>query len=211
MIKNFVFDLGGVVIAINADQALRRFEEIGVKDAAKWLNPYEQAGFFGDLEAGRISAETFREKLSAHVGREVSVAECKYAWTGFLDHVPTRGLEILRSLRAAGRRVLLLSNTNPFMMMWAMSAEFDGNGHPLSDYFDACYLSYECRMMKPAPEIFRHMLECEHIASHETLFIDDSQRNVDAARLLGFHTLCPQDAESWYEEVSKICGTSGKT
>lgn len=45
-IKNIVFDLGGVLIDLSHDQAVRRFEEIGVVDAAQLLDPYEQKVFF---------------------------------------------------------------------------------------------------------------------------------------------------------------------
>ena len=63
MIRCILFDLGGVVITIDQDQAVKRFKEIGLKDAEKRLDPYTQSGIFGDLEAGAISAEQFRVEL----------------------------------------------------------------------------------------------------------------------------------------------------
>ena len=39
-IKNIVFDLGGVFIDLDHDQAVRRFKEIGVEDAEQLLDPY---------------------------------------------------------------------------------------------------------------------------------------------------------------------------
>ena len=35
MIKNIVFDFGGVVVALSHEQAVKRFEEIGAKDAGR--------------------------------------------------------------------------------------------------------------------------------------------------------------------------------
>lgn len=49
-IKNIAFDLGGVVIALSYEQAVRRFEEIGLKDARQHLDAFHQRGIFGDLE-----------------------------------------------------------------------------------------------------------------------------------------------------------------
>ena len=49
-IKNIIFDLGGVILTLDPMQAVRRFEEIGVKDAVKRLDSYTQHGIFGDLE-----------------------------------------------------------------------------------------------------------------------------------------------------------------
>ena len=42
MIKTIVFDLGGVIFAQSFEGAIRHFEEIGVKDARKILDPFTQ-------------------------------------------------------------------------------------------------------------------------------------------------------------------------
>ena len=195
-IKNIAFDLGGVVLALSYEQAVARFEEIGLRNARQHLDAFEQKGIFGDLEAGRISAETFRTELSRLIGRELSTDECYYAWHGYVDHVPPQNLEALLNLRSRGYKVCLLSNTNPFMMQWA-GRDFDGQGHPISYFFDAMYLSYQCGVMKPHREIFEMMLRGQQSLPQETLFVDDGERNVQAAAALGMLTLCPHNNEDW--------------
>lgn len=49
LIRNIAFDLGGVVIALSYEQAVKRFEEIGLSDARKHLDAFCQQGIFGDL------------------------------------------------------------------------------------------------------------------------------------------------------------------
>ena len=194
---NIAFDLGGVVIALSYENAIRRFEEIGLTDARQHLDAFHQHGIFGDLESGRISAEVFREELSKIIGRQLTMDECFYAWHGYVESVPQRNLDMLLRLRQQGYKVCLLSNTNPFMMQWACSPAFDGGHHPIDYYFDRLYLSYECKVMKPSPEIFRMMLEGQQATADETLFIDDSPNNCAVAEALGIHTLCPQNNEDW--------------
>ena len=194
---NIAFDLGGVVIALSYENAIRRFEEIGLTDARQHLDAFHQHGIFGDLERGRISAEVFREELSKIIGRQLTMDECFYAWHGYVESVPQRNLDMLLRLRQQGYKVCLLSNTNPFMMQWACSPAFDGGHHPIDYYFDRLYLSYECKVMKPSPEIFRMMLEGQQATADETLFIDDSPNNCAAAEALGIHTLCPHNNEDW--------------
>lgn len=196
-IKNIAFDLGGVVLALSYENAVKRFEEIGLKDARNHLDAFHQHGIFGQLEDGSIEPEAFRRELSALIGREVTAEECYYAWHGYVEHVPQKNLKALLELRAQGYKVCLLSNTNPYMMQWARSAEFDGIGHSLNYYFDALYLSYECKVMKPKAEIFQMMLEGQNATAAETLFIDDSPANCAAAEALGIKTLCPQNNEDW--------------
>ena len=196
-IRNIAFDLGGVVLALSLEGAIRTFEKMGVSDARQRLDAFQQKGVFADLEAGRISMEEFRIEMCHLTGKEITLQDCFDAWHGYVDHVPQQNLDTLLRLRQKGYKVCLLSNTNPFMTMWTESPEFDGHRHPISHYFDKLYLSYECGVMKPAPEIFHMMLKGQDAKPEETLFIDDSETNVKVAQSLGIHTLCPHNNEDW--------------
>ena len=204
MIRNIVFDLGGVIMTICQEEAIKRFKSIGFKNVEDYLNPYTQTDIFGDIEEGKISAEQFRAKLSELIGKEVSYEECKFAWLGYRQDVPLRNLDILRKLKVQGYKLILLSNTNPFMMSWGLSGEFDGNGNSLESYFDSLYLSYKLGVMKPNKKIFQYIIDNEKIQPGESLFIDDGERNINAARLLGFKTLCPINGEDWTKELIEL-------
>lgn len=203
MIKNIIFDLGGVIMTLSHPGGVKRFKELGVSDAEKQLDPYTQTGIFGDLEGGRISAEEFRSALSKMVGREVTFEECKYCWLGYRADLPQRNLDVLKKLRSEGYRLILLSNTNPFMMDWAESGEFDGKGNSIHHYFDALYMSYRVKAMKPSEYFFRYVLEKEAIKPEETLFVDDGPRNVAMAADMGIHTFCPENGSDWTGEIYK--------
>lgn len=204
VIKNIVFDLGGVIMTLDPAEALRRFKALGLSDAERYLDAYTQSGIFGNLEEGKITAEDFRSKLSSLTGHELTFDECKHAWLGYRKDVPQRNLDLLKELRAKGYRLILLSNTNPFMMDWALSCEFDGKGSSLNDYFDALYLSYRLGIMKPVPDFFRQVLDNENILPEETLFVDDGPRNVEAAGKLGFMTMCPDNGSDWTGELRSL-------
>lgn len=201
MIKTIIFDLGGVILTLSQQQAIARFKALGLKDADRRLDAYTQGGIFGELEAGMIDAETFRMELGKLVGHTVSTADCKYAWLGYCLEVPKRNLLLLKKLRAEGYRLVLLSNTNPYMMSWVMSNKFDGEGHSLEYYMDACYISYEVKAMKPDERFFRYVIEHEQLSPGEMLFVDDGLRNVEAAARLGLHTFCPKNGEDWTNEI----------
>ena len=201
-IKTIIFDLGGVIITLDPQQAVNRFKALGLSDAEERLDSYTQSGIFGDLEHGLITAEDFRREFSKLVGHEVTHEECAYAWQGYALEVPKRNLEFLKRLRQEGYRVLLLSNTNPYMMEWAESEAFDGEGHPVSYYFDHCYLSYQLKLMKPSEQIFRAVLHNEKTFASECLFVDDGARNVATASQLGMMTLLPENGEDWTAKIN---------
>jgi putative hydrolase of the HAD superfamily len=51
--------------------------------------------------------------------------------------------------------------------------------------FDVLVWSFQLKMAKPDPAIYRHTLEQLGTKAGETLFIDDRAENIDAARALG--------------------------
>lgn len=196
--------MGGVVLTLAQPQAIERFKALGLKDAEQRLDAYTQQGIFGDLEAGKISDEDFRRELSKLVGRELTWEECCHAWRGYCKDVPQRNLQKMQELRERGYRVVLLSNTNPFMMSWVMSDQFDGNGHSLMHYLDAAYESYKCGAMKPDPRFFNAVIEGEHLVPSETLFLDDGPRNIEAAEALGIHGLLVNNGEDWTGRIEEV-------
>lgn len=202
-VNTIIFDMGGVIITIDQEQAVSRFAALGLKDAAQQLDPYTQGGIFGLLEEGRITDEEFRRELSLLVQRDLSYDECRHAWLGYCKEIPRRNLDALRRLRRQGYRLVLLSNTNPFMMSYILSEQFDGQGHPLSDYLDALYMSYKMKVMKPNEEFFRRVLMAEQVPPSACLFVDDGPRNVAAASQVGMRTFCPKNGEDWTEDIYK--------
>ena len=202
-IRNIVFDLGGVLIDLDHHQAVSRFEEIGVKDAKQLLDPYEQKGFFLELENGKIDVDTFCRKLCEHTGKQLSYDEIKYAWMGFIADVPQYKLDFLLELRKK-YKVYLLSNTNPIVQSWARSEAFTPAGRPISAYFDKMYTSYEVGVTKPDAAIFDRMIENAPLIPAETLFVDDAKSNIEVGQGLGFPTYQPENGEDWREAVLNI-------
>ncbi|MBQ8542644.1 MAG: HAD family phosphatase [Bacteroidaceae bacterium] len=203
MIKDIVFDFGGVLTLIDTQQALQRFKEIGVPEPDKYINSYLQSGPFFSLENGDITAEEFCEELTKMCNRPISYAEAKHAWLGFIVKVQTEFLEFLQQLRPR-YRLSVLSNTNPFIQSWARSKEFTPAGKSLDDYFDMLFLSYKMNCSKPGEEIYRKMLLEGNMKAEETLFIDDGERNIAAARKVGINILKVGNGEDWRETLTKV-------
>lgn len=200
-ITNVVFDFGGVIAPADLGVVVGRFKALGLANIENYLNLVRQQGFFGDFETGLIDKEQFRDRVSKEVGREVTMDECRDAYMGFFSTVPERNLSLMKRLRSEGYRLSLLSNTNPFIIEWAQSKEFDGHGHPLSEYLDSLYLSYELKVMKPEERIFRLMLEAENVAPDQVLFIDDGPKNLEAARRVGLNVIQATNGEDWTPAV----------
>ncbi len=189
MIKNLLFDLGGVIMDLDRDRCVRAFERLGMKDADDFLGVYGQKGAFLALESGKIDADEFHRQVRPMIDRpEVSDEEIDNAFNEFLVGIPVARLEALRALRK-DYKIYLLSNTNPIMINSRIAEEFRKEGSEMADYFDGIFTSYEAGCCKPGKEIFDYTEREGHIKPDETLFFDDSQANVDAARSYGFNAV----------------------
>ena len=189
MIKNLLFDLGGVIMDLDRDHCVRAFERLGMKDADDFLGVYGQKGAFLALESGKIDADEFHRQVRPMIDRpEVSDEEIDNAFNEFLVGIPVARLEALRALRK-DYKIYLLSNTNPIMINSRIAEEFRKEGFEMADYFDGIFTSYEAGCCKPGKEIFDYNEREGHIKPDETLFFDDSQANVDAARSYGFNAV----------------------
>lgn len=193
--------MGGVIITLDSDEAMRRFEALGLKDVLSWMNPYTQGGIFGELEEGKLSENEYRQKLGEICGRALSFEEVKRCWLGYMKEVPASKLAAVEKLKKEGYRVILLSNTNPYVSDWTDSKNFSGDGHAIQEYFDALYRSYEVKYMKPDENFFRYVLATERLLPEEALFVDDGPRNCAAASELGIRTFCPKNGDDWTEEI----------
>ena len=205
MIRNLVFDFGGVIVDLDFDRAVEAFRSIGLPRAEHMLDKYKQRGIFLDVETGVLTAEGFLHGLSKLCGRKIGFDEAQQAWLAFLLPPDPRRLETLERLRK-GHRLFLLSNTNPFIMDWARSPRFSPGGKPLDDYFDKLYLSYEMGVVKPDRDIFLKMMLDAELDPAFTLFVDDGRANVEAAAALGFPTYQPRPGCDWTREVERLAG-----
>ena len=186
-IKTIIFDLGGVLIDYDRDLCVEAFAKLGY-DADKLVDPYKQSGVLLELEEGSAGPEALYAEVSRSVGHSVSPEAVDVALCSFLLDIPDFKLDMLLGLRKQGYQVFMLSNTNPIMFDYMERGVFRKQGLTVHDYFDRLFLSYKMGLVKPYPEIYRKMITESGIVPAETLFIDDSQANIETADGLGFNT-----------------------
>lgn len=201
--------MGGVVFIQDTTEAYNRFRSAGI-DPDVYMGKYGQKEFFLGLESGTVGVSEFCRRMAEATGREsVSQAEARHCWLGYLASVPYDRLMALQQLRER-YHVCLLSNTNPFMMGFTRSAEFDGHGHGIDYYFDRLFVSYEMRICKPDPRIFQMALAADNMLAEETVFIDDSRKNTDAAAALGIHPLHVETNADWIAPLNELLNRLNK-
>lgn len=204
MIRNLLFDLGGVIMDIRRQDCVDAFERLGLKNADSYFGLYSQEGIFAQIESGTIDTDEFHKRMRELLPANVTDSQIDEAFNKFLTGIPEHRLASLRDLRKRGYRIYLLSNTNRIMWDSRIKEEFTKEGLRREDYFDGITTSFEAHSLKPAPEIFRYAERTMGIKPEETLFFDDSQANADAARALGFNSVCVRQGTEFTDYITDL-------
>lgn len=189
MIKNLLFDLGGVIVDIRRQNCIDAFTAIGMGRIAELLDDYAQRGPAQEIEEGKITPAEFCDEMRKFTGVDADDTTIRNAFAAFIIGTPLRRLHALKELQRY-YNILYLSNTNPIMWEQAIGPSLTQDGHPIDYYFNGGGVkSYEAGVMKPDPEIFRILERQTGIKPEETLFFDDSAANCKIAASLGYHTV----------------------
>ncbi|MCT1441440.1 HAD family hydrolase [Corynebacterium glucuronolyticum] len=167
-----LFDLYGVVIQHRtpADRA-RVADQLGVTDG--FWETYERTR--PPYDAGAISDADWWRALDPSIDLDTALrieAET-------LSHAYPAMVNFLSTLKEAGFRIGVLSNL-PYVLADNLLAV-----HPWFTHLDS--LTFSCRIgvNKPDPRAYAHALADLGADAEDTLFFDDTQANVTAAREVG--------------------------
>lgn len=187
-IKNIIFDLGGVLLDIDYQRTIDAFKELGIENFEKMFSQFKADELFERLETGKIGENEFYSAIKKRTSSSISDKEIESAWNALLLNFRMESLEYLEKL-SAKYKLCLLSNTNSIHLKCFNRLFTKQTGKPSLDaYFSKSWYSNEVGLRKPEREIFNFVLQDENLNADETLFIDDTLINIDAAQKLGFKT-----------------------
>jgi 2-haloacid dehalogenase len=181
-IEAVVFDVGGVLLdwdprylyreLIDDEEEMDRFlEEVCTME---WHDAHDR---------GKPAEVSCSELAAAHPQYE----ELIWAWTRRSEEMiagPIQDtVELLRDLKAAGVPCYALTN------MEAETYPLRLERFPFLRWFDGTVVSCFEGVAKPDAEIFNRLLSRFELTPASTLLIDDSPRNVRAARALGMQAI----------------------
>ncbi|MEF9986306.1 MAG: HAD family phosphatase [Bacteroidales bacterium] len=204
MIKNIIFDLGGVLVSLSRRKCLDTFSNaLGFKSFGDYLNTYAQKGFFAEFEDGAIDSDGFRWCVKQYsLNKDITNEQIDDALCAFLTEVKSSKVQLLLQLKEK-YNLYLLSNTNPIAMEYAKVLFKKAGGVPMEDVFIKMFLSFEMQKSKPGKAIFEQVLDETKIKPYETLFVDDADVNIDTAKEMGFKTLLYNVSDDLTIEVTE--------
>lgn len=199
-IRNIIFDMGGVLFDLNAARCVSAFEALGAYRTASYVRDFRTEDLFYLIEMSSGTTAQFCREVRSLDGITASDSEITAAWNALLEPTPQRKRDLLHELKAAGYRLLLLSNTNEIHWQRAKTL-IAGTEGDVNDIFDRIFLSCEMHLRKPDKEIFRRVIGEAAICPEDTLFVDDNAANLAAAAQLGIRTFLETDGHRWVDLI----------
>lgn len=203
IIKNIIFDFGGVLFDIDYNAPAVGFAKLGWDGFTAEYSQANQNPIYDQLEIGAIAPDLFMQHLYQQMPNAPQDAVME-AWNSILLHPISDRLKAIPLIKKAGYRTFLLSNTNAihvpaFEQMMKDNGDYD---HFIAG-FETIHYSQVLGKRKPHPETFTYLLQLHQLDAAETLFIDDSIQHVNGAAAAGLQTLHLTGNMDLLEELRK--------
>lgn len=197
MIRNIIFDIGNVLTVFSwqrffagfryEEEVLRRLAKATVESSV-WDEVDRGVWSDEQLVEGFIRNDPSLEPQLRRIFENVHgmVVKCDYA------------IPWIQSLQKAGYGCYYLSN-------FSQKAHRDcADALDFLDYMDGGILSYQDKVIKPDTKIYQLLLERYGLRAEESVFLDDTEKNLPPARALGIHTILFEDREQAALALEKL-------
>jgi putative hydrolase of the HAD superfamily len=185
MIKNVVFDIGNVLLNFEPKEYVRsKVIEEKVEEIYESIFKSEE---WPMLDRGTITEAAAKENIiKRKIENEEFINAVFQDWYAILSPIES-SVDILKKLKENGYKLFYLSNFH------LAAFEYVTKNHDFFELFYGGIVSYKEKLLKPEKEIYDKILDTYKLEPSETIFIDDTEENVTAARKHGIHGIVLKD------------------
>jgi putative hydrolase of the HAD superfamily len=197
VIRNVIFDLGGVVLDWNPDEIVARFQP-----HAELRGTFKQEVFghpdWQLFDRGTLSELELIDRIETRTGLSKSQA------SSVVDSVreslveKSETVQLMRRLHARGLTLFCLSN-----MPSSIYAHLREQ-HGFWDLFTGIVISGEIKMLKPEAAVFDYLLRKFKISAAESIFVDDLKANIEGAIAVGLKGIQFHDARQCERDLDRL-------
>jgi len=188
-IKAIIFDLGNVLIDWNPKYV---FDKL-IEDEEKRKHFFENIctpDWNEEQDAGRSIKQATEELVKKHPDWKDAIEAFYGRWTEMLGGPINETVDILWKLKQSNHyKLYALTNWSAETFPVALGL------YDFLHWFDGRVVSGEEKMRKPNPAFYQILLDRYQLKAEETLFIDDSLRNISAAEKLGIKSILFQSPQ----------------
>ena len=174
MIKNIIFDIGGVMF----DDSTQNINKV-LNENSELLCKKVYGKSFLDCVLGKVNVSDYIESFK----NDSDYEKVKYILSRDHLHISyplmNENFEYISSLKDKGYNLYILSNITKD------SYEYVNETVDISKIFNGGVYSYQEGLVKPDRRIYELIVNKYNLNKEETMFFDDKQKNIDAANEFG--------------------------
>lgn len=201
MIKNIIFDFGGVLLDWNPHYVFDPY--FGSSEKAQWfIDNICTPQWNATLDAGKPFTEGVKELTALYPEWEKEIGMYHTEWLRMMGGQIEGMYEIVKGLKDRGYHIYGLTNWS------AETFALVRDIYPILSLMEGTVVSGEEKVIKPSPEIYRILLTRYGLTPSECVFIDDNSYNVKAAEEMGIKGIQLISREQMTADLEKILHSS---
>lgn len=194
-VKVFLFDAAGVLYEKNLAVGEALEAELGISLDSQ---AYVWGDLYREISTGKITEDNYFSKLAEKYNQDERKLREVFTTSFERSFKPMQGMdELLVELKGKGYRLAVLSDTSTIFD--AIRRKFD-----IYKHFEKVFLSYEAGYLKPSPQIYKVAMDYFRLEPDNFFFIDDQEKNTDAARRLGMQAVVFESTEKLRNDIAKL-------
>lgn len=197
-IDTVIFDLGAVLIDWDPRYLYRKLFD-NESDMEHFLNHICNAEWNNQQDAGRSWAEATNLLIDQYPEHEAHITAYWKRWPEMLNGPIAGTVDILKKIEQQGKH-RLLALTNWSAETWPYAWE----QYDFLQIFEDILVSGKEKMKKPDPKIYQLLINRFNIVPERSIFIDDSMKNVVAAREQGIQAIHFTEPEALAAELLRL-------
>lgn len=195
MIKNLIFDFGGVLMDWNPRYFFETYFDGDKERMEYFLKNIAHDAWNAEQDRGRPLAEGTEILVREFPEWEKEIRAYYANWTTMLKSDIPKNVAVLEKLGNTDYELFGLTNWSHETFPYALE-----NYSFFKLFKGRIVVSGEEKLIKPDPKIWEVLLDRYGLHAEESIFIDDNYKNIETAEQLGFKTVhITEDTDLEYE------------
>ena len=195
--ENIVFDFGKVLVEFNPHLL---YDSVfnGDTEKAEWFSSnITTPDFYDRIDRGDNFVQCIRDLQAKHPDYKEEIGLYDTRYHDMVGNAMPGMPELLNDLKSQGFSLYGLTN-------WSYKVYAVMEHYPIFRMLTGSVISSEEHLIKPDPRIYHCLLDRFRLKPSESLFVDDKQANVDAAKSCGMHALLFTGADQLRRDLRQL-------
>lgn len=198
MIKNIIFDFGGVLVDWNPHYLFDKYFN-DINESNYFVENVCNSEWNAEMDGGKPFEQAVRERSAMFPKYAEALKLYQTNWMDTMGEEIPGMYDLIKSLKANGFPVIYgLTNWSAETFPTVQKT------YRIFSLIDKIVVSGEVKQLKPNPEIFYTLLNKFNLKPEESLFIDDNLKNVEGAKAVGINAVLFRGVEKLREDLKNL-------